>query len=44
MNIFFETLSVIALVATALALTFIFEGEPDLWDKWHEQAMIEANK
>lgn len=22
-----------------LALLFVFDGEPDLWDKWHAMAM-----
>jgi len=34
-----ETLSLFALIAGVLGLFFIFSGEPDLWDKWHERAM-----
>ena len=26
-------------IAFVFALFFIFQGEPDLWDKWHDQAM-----
>jgi hypothetical protein len=26
-------------LAFVFALIFVFEGDPDLWDKWHAQAM-----
>jgi hypothetical protein len=32
MGLFFE-------IAAVLAVIFIFQGDPDLWDKWHDQAM-----
>jgi len=34
-----EILELILLVAFVCALAFIFEGDPDLWDKWHAHAM-----
>lgn len=34
-----ESLSTVVWVALILALCFIFYGTPDLWDKWHAQAM-----
>ena len=37
-----EVLSLFALVGGVLVLFFIFSGEPDLWDKWHERAMADA--
>lgn len=37
-----ETLSLFVLIAGVLGLFFIFSGEPDLWDRWHERAMADA--
>jgi len=34
-----ETVSTILGCVFGLFLFFIFDGEPDLWDKWHEQEM-----
>jgi len=31
-----------AFFAFVLFLVFIFVGEPDLWDKWHEQAIKQS--
>jgi len=39
MNQFFESLAMAVLIAGVLGLFFIFTGEPDLWDRWHDQAM-----
>ena len=39
MNQFFESLALAVLIAGVLALSFIFDGDPDLWDRWHDQAM-----
>jgi len=30
-------------ILAVLALCFLFQGEPDLWDKLHEKAMTWAN-
>lgn len=42
MKEFFEAIALSVLVASALAVCFIFQGSPDLWDVWHEQAMAAA--
>lgn len=42
MRYFLNVLGVVLWFATVLALFFIFTGEPDLWDKWHNQAMGKA--
>ena len=34
-----EVLAGILIVAASLALFFLFDGTPDLWDKWHAAAM-----
>jgi len=39
-----ETVSGILFFASLLALLFIFDGTPDLWDKWHEKVMSESCK
>ena len=31
-------------IAVVLGLFWVFHGEPDLWDKWHDQAMQDACK
>jgi hypothetical protein len=38
-NQFFESLALAVLIACVLVLSFLFDGDPDLWDKWHDQAM-----
>jgi len=42
MKTLLETLSEILFYAFILALFFVFDGEPDLWDKLHDQAMGSA--
>lgn len=27
------------LLVSVLALVFLFQGDPDVWDKWHDRAM-----
>lgn len=39
MNEFFEVLAIILFVAAALALWFLFGGDPSLWTKLHAAAM-----
>lgn len=34
-----DLLELIVLVGFVLAIMFVFGGEPDLWDKWHADAM-----
>lgn len=29
----------LATVVVILGLVFLFKGEPDVWDKWHAEAM-----
>lgn len=43
MQDFFSALSMALMVALGAALAFAFQGEPDLWDKWHEIAMAGAS-
>ncbi len=43
MNDFFEAIAFVLIGAAVLALFFIFDGTPDLWDKWHEKAMSAAS-
>lgn len=42
MRKFWEQLSECLAVCFALALVFLFVGEPDLWDKLHQRAMSAA--
>lgn len=35
-----EICAFILLVAAILVLFFIFDGSPDLWDKWHDLAIV----
>jgi len=39
MNRLLETLALILIFLFILECFFIFEGTPDLWDKWHMEAM-----
>jgi len=39
-----EVVALILLATFLLYLAFIFEGEPDLWDKWHTEAMEQKCK
>ena len=32
-------MQLITLIACVLALFFVFQGEPDVWDQWHDRAM-----
>lgn len=34
-----KTVSLILLVTFTLCLVFVFQDDPDLWDKWHAEAM-----
>lgn len=34
-----EVISAILVVSFILIMVFIFVGEPDLWDKWHNTLM-----
>jgi hypothetical protein len=34
-----ETISTILFFVFCLALMFVFHGEPNVWDKWHQAAM-----
>lgn len=34
-----DVIEIAAFIALIAALVFIFQGEPDLWDRWHAQAM-----
>lgn len=43
MNALLEVLSFVVVVSFILALFFVFDGEPDLWDAWRAKAM-EASK
>lgn len=36
----YEGLAMILLTTFIMALVFIFTGTPDLWDVWHNAAMI----
>lgn len=33
------TVDLILWTVFALALVFLFSGDPDIWDKWHAHAM-----
>lgn len=39
MNKFFIEISQMLWGILIFAMLFVFYGEPDLWDKWHEAAM-----
>ena len=39
MSSLLEALAVVLLAAWLLGMAFLFDGEPDLWDKLHAQAM-----
>lgn len=39
MDDFLETLAFVLIIVAIAVLFFIFQGSPDLWDKWHDRAM-----
>ena len=39
MKSFVETFEWIIVFCFMAALCFVFDGDPDLWDKWHTHAM-----
>lgn len=42
MKEFGETLSWIMIILFSMAIYFVFDGSPDLWDKLHERVMQSA--
>ncbi len=42
MKAFLESVAVVVFVAFALALVFLLQGEPSLWDVLHAKAMAWA--
>lgn len=34
-----DTIDFMFSIICLLAIAFVFEGDPDLWDVWHEKAM-----
>jgi hypothetical protein len=34
-----ELIGTILFIVLLFAMAFVFEGNPNLWDKWHAQAM-----
>lgn len=37
-----EAIALIVLCVFWLGVWFIFDGNPDIWDKWHDRAMQEC--
>ena len=42
MRVLLEVMGYIMLCSVIFGLVFIFQGTPDLWDKWHERVMADA--
>jgi len=42
MNSLFEVIALFSLIAGVCVVAFVFSGDPDLWDKWHQIAMMAA--
>jgi hypothetical protein len=39
MRALLETVALIIFCVFIMALAFVFDGEPDVWDMWHKAAM-----